>query len=359
MRITYLCLQPTREGQASYAHVFGLVNALRRRNHEVVLHIPNLSRTHSVVERALRLTWPLTKSLKSIPKSDCAYLRLHIFTFPGLFWARLRKVPVVLEVNGSYADWFIAWPLLRHVRRAVIWVIRSQLRTADGVIAVTRDLVEWVEEERRRPGIFLVPNAADSAVFSPPAGTEARSPFVLFFGAFTKWHNIPVILSAVDADAWPESCELHMAGEGDFLSSVLRHAERPDGRVRYLGVLKHEDVPVVARRALASICIPGKSEGRASAGSPIKMYESLACGTPVIVSDFEGQSDFVRAHGCGMVVENTTADEVAEAVAFLYRNPSVAAAMGRKGSAAVLSRHTWGARAEETEAIIAGLLSKS
>lgn len=356
MRITYLCLQPTREGQASYAHVFGIVNGLRRRNHEVVLHTPKLGRSRSVAERALRLVSPLIKSFRSIPRSDCAYIRLHIFSFPGLHWARLRRVPVVVEVNGSYADWFVAWPLLRRVRRAVVWAIRSQLRAADAVIAVTGDLARWVEEERHRPGVFLVPNAADSAVFFPPAGSEPRSPFVLFFGAFTKWHNIPVILSAVDCDAWPEPCELRMAGDGDFLSAVLRHAERSDSRVRYLGVLKYEDVAVVLRRALASICIPGKSDGRASAGSPIKMYESLACGTPVIVADFEGQSDFVRAHGCGIVVEKIRADELAEAVAFLYQNPSVAAAMGRRGSETVLSRHTWGIRAEETEAIIGGVL---
>lgn len=52
--------------------------------------------------------------------------------------------------------------------------------------------------------------------------------------------------------------------------------------------------------------------------SPLKMYETLACGVPIIVSDFPGQADLIRNGNCGLVIPPENEVSLAKAVSYLF-----------------------------------------
>jgi glycosyltransferase involved in cell wall biosynthesis len=85
---------------------------------------------------------------------------------------------------------------------------------------------------------------------------------------------------------------------------------------------------------------------------PLKMFEALACGTPVIVSDLGGQAEFVRATGCGLVVPIADPERLAEAVATLARDPAMARGLGDNGARIVSAEHSWEARAAEVARVV-------
>jgi glycosyltransferase involved in cell wall biosynthesis len=93
--------------------------------------------------------------------------------------------------------------------------------------------------------------------------------------------------------------------------------------------------------------------------SPLKLFEYMAAGRPIIVSDLpvlrEVVHDGVDALMCEP--ENTTAWE--EALGRLARDADLRARLGREARAEFLRRHTWTARARAALSGIAPPTSES
>src|SRR5262249_8316047 len=71
------------------------------------------------------------------------------------------------------------------------------------------------------------------------------------------------------------------------------------------------------------------------------LFEYMAAGLPVIVSDFPEWRDMIDRHGCGLLVDPTKPAAVADAMNWLLSHPEEAEEMGRAGRAAVMSEFNW------------------
>ena len=74
---------------------------------------------------------------------------------------------------------------------------------------------------------------------------------------------------------------------------------------------------------------------------PTKLFEYLASGVPVVASDFPVWREIVAAVDAGLLVDPTDPAAVSAAIDALLDDPERAAAMGRRGRAAVLERYRW------------------
>lgn len=75
---------------------------------------------------------------------------------------------------------------------------------------------------------------------------------------------------------------------------------------------------------------------------PIKMFEYMSAGIPVIASDFDLWRAIVQESSCGLCVDPLDPAAIAAAIDHLVSHPVEAQAMGRNGRQAVLSRYNWG-----------------
>jgi glycosyltransferase involved in cell wall biosynthesis len=74
---------------------------------------------------------------------------------------------------------------------------------------------------------------------------------------------------------------------------------------------------------------------------PIKVFEYMAAGLPVVASSFENVSQLLRREKCGIVARPGSAEALAEALVSFTRDIEGARAMGRKGRKAVEMRYNW------------------
>jgi glycosyltransferase involved in cell wall biosynthesis len=78
---------------------------------------------------------------------------------------------------------------------------------------------------------------------------------------------------------------------------------------------------------------------------PVKLFEYMAAGIPVIASDFAGYRRIIEEANCGLVVDPLDPDQLAEAIRFLLDSPEERMRLGRNGRKAVEERYNW--RSEE------------
>ena len=362
-KLAYLCLEAPREGQASYVHVTEIIAGLERRGWTVTLYAPSYSNRWERPRLVLRLLQYVRLQLQLAfmwRSYDAIYVRAHPFAFITAILARLTRKPIVHEINGPYEDLYVVYPGVARWRHWLDGLQRWQFQSAKALIAVTDKLAQWLrkETEGKAVSIVTIPNGANTIMFHPTATTDRSLPdrYAVFCGGLTKWHGVGTMLSAVQSSHWPADLALVIVGEGPESPAVLA-AAAGDPRIIALGRLQYHDVPGVVAKASVGLVMISDPNGRStkSGVAPLKLYEVLACGVPVVVSELPGMADFIREHCCGIVVSVNDAEALASAVARLTADLAQAKAMGLSGQTVVCNKHSWDSRAADTAALLSVL----
>lgn len=359
--LTYVSPEPERQGHASYTHVHEIINNLRRMGWQVDLFCPRYDEgaLPGALQRLLAIGQTMWRAIAS-PRTRMYYMRWHFAAFPVALFARLQGIPTVIEVNGPVDDLFIAWPMTRRFRVFFTWVMEAQLHWAGAVVAVTQGLADMCQGiVGAGKHIAVIPNGANTDHFTPDAERRENAytrslptRFMVFFGTMAPWQGIRTVLAALDDPAWPEGIHAVFAGDGAERPAVEAVAARL-GHVHYLGRVPYEQLPAIVARALGSFVCTENLEGRASTGlAPLKLFESLASGIPVIATDMPFQADVVRNGACGYVVPPGDPTILARTVAQLAEDDRAANAMGANARDVAVRDHSWQARARDTQAVL-------
>ena len=250
--------------------------------------------------------------------------------------------------------------------RARRWVIGR----ADLVLAISERMRRDLEHDGVKPDRIAVmplaaeivdPTAEDVDAARAALGADER-PLVLYVGAIAPERRLDMLM-----DVAAEVHERHpsarwallgpaAAGEDDRLRTLARN--------RGLGdfVAVHDRIPrarIPACIAAATITVsPIPADALFVMASPTKVVESLAAGTPVVVTPIEDQKQLVTASGGGLVA-GFDAPSFAEAVCRLLDAPEAARSMGRRGQAFVAEHRTWRSASAELDARLVALSTGS
>jgi glycosyltransferase involved in cell wall biosynthesis len=74
---------------------------------------------------------------------------------------------------------------------------------------------------------------------------------------------------------------------------------------------------------------------------PVKMFEYMSAGIPVIASDFPLWREIIQGNDCGLLVDPLDPAAIAKAIDYLVSNPAEAQRMGANGRKAVNERYNW------------------
>ena len=91
--------------------------------------------------------------------------------------------------------------------------------------------------------------------------------------------------------------------------------------------------------------------GRLKDGSPLKLFDYMACGLAVISQDTGQTGEVLRSTGAGIFTTGT-AEDLAARIASLERNRKQCKDLGVKGREAVVTHYNWQHTAAETERVL-------
>lgn len=74
---------------------------------------------------------------------------------------------------------------------------------------------------------------------------------------------------------------------------------------------------------------------------PVKMFEYMATGLPVIASNFPLWKQIIEGNQCGLCVDPLDPQAIAEAIDYLVTHPAEAEQMGRNGQKAITEKYNW------------------
>jgi glycosyltransferase involved in cell wall biosynthesis len=279
------------------------------------------------------------------------------------------RPPVVYEAHGIAAEVAAALPglvtgapaaspskLRRLARReAHVW------SAADGYVTITEGLKK--ELERRfgsRSRIAVVPDGANAANDPDPRSPtpDPRSPtFTIgYAGHLYPWKGVDLVIEAVAA--LRDTHGLIIGGheqEPDLARVQALAAERNcASRVTFTGLIPPAEVAARLRDADVLLLPNPASAISTSFTSPLKLFEYMASGRPMVASDLPSLREVLTDGENALLVEPGSAPALADGVQRVRNDPALGARLARQARRDV-QEFTWARRAGRLEALFAEL----
>jgi len=298
-------------------------------------------------------------------RPDAVIERYYNFAGAGLLAARRLGAPSLLEVNALIVD----PPEVRKrrlddalggpMRR---WALR-QCRWADRIVT---PLHTTVPAAIPRQKIVELPWGADVARLAPVAAARrpaGPAPNVLFMGSFRAWHGVADFVRAANLlIARGSPARFTLVGDGPERPAAEALAATHPGRFRFTGAIPYAAVPAELAAADVGVAPFTTTPHPAlrAAGffwSPLKIYEYMAAGLPVVTARIPPLDDVVRDGEEGALFAEGDVGGLADAIGRLLADPAAAHAMGRRARERVAARFSWERHCAELSGLLEGLIA--
>lgn len=163
---------------------------------------------------------------------------------------------------------------------------------------------------------------------------------VCYVGGLGRIRGISEIVQAMEY----VECEARLQLGGTFSESYFAKevkAEAGWSWVDELGWLDRTGVRSAMHRSIAGLVTLHPIVNYIDA-LPIKMFEYMSAGVPVISSNFPLWREIVEGNECGICVDPLDPKAIARVIDYLAAHPEDAEHMGRNGQRAVQEKYNWG-----------------
>lgn len=250
-------------------------------------------------------------------------------------------VPVVYDAHEDVPrqiltkQWIAAW-LRPWLSRGFEWYEDRQVRALAAVSAATPHIAARFARVARRS--VTVANYPFLGELAPPAEPRPRERAVCYVGGLMRTRGL---LQMVRAVARVPGLRFVVCGAFEDAAFEARMRAEPGwAQVDYHGLVGRaavRDVLAGARAGLVTLLpLPSYVDSL-----PIKMFEYMSAGLPVVASDFPLWRDIVEPAGCGVCVDPSDEAAIAAALARIVDDQERVTAMGAAGRAAVQTRYNW------------------
>ena len=234
-------------------------------------------------------------------------------------------------------------PLVAHMVRG-IEALASHV--FDGIVAATPDIARRFPEGKTIT-VQNFPFLKEFGGESQPSVDVPLRNAVAYVGGLYRTRGVAEMVAALDHTSVAEPPTLVLAGPlGDRLAREVVEKVADNSRVEYHPWLNRLEVQRLYGSVRAGLVVL-HPEPRFMTSFPVKMFEYMAAGLPVIASDFPLWREIIGEAECGLLVDPLDPAAIARAIDWVISNPREAEEMGRRGRAAVERQYNWDAEAHK------------
>ena len=354
MHIAYVCLDPgipVFGTKGASVHIQEVVREYRRRGHDVTVYatrrgsnvpddlaelrivdVPITTRDEEERERAQQAASASVSDMVRAGGYDLVYERYSLFSTV----IAECGVPGILEVNAPLIDEQRTHRVLVD-EQAADAALQEQVQAALATICVSDPVRDWVIARTEGTRVFTVPNGVNVHRITPQPESPG-APVVTFVGTLKPWHGVDVLLRA-RAQAHKD-WKLRIIGDGPMRAELDDLARSLGIDMDFRGAVAPDAIPQhMAGTAIGVAPYPAMDTDSDQYFSPLKVYEYMAAGLPVVASRV-GQLPEIMGESAYLVPPSDP-EALAEALDALVANPVERARVGSDNRRQAEREHSW------------------
>jgi len=283
---------------------------------------------------------------------------------------KLLNFKVVIEINGIIEDELKERNYNKYIISLVKSINKMNCRLADRIIVVTGGLKKRLiaDFNINKNKIFVVNNGANINMFQPLDKNYCRKMlnltndfYVGFVGSFQPWHGIDKLIFAASflKQSGYKRIKFLLVGNGNLTDKQrLIHLIKKMAVEEFFifaGEIEYSKVPIYINSF--DICVaPFTSVRNNSIGlSPLKVFEYLSCGKPVIISKINEISEIIQKNNCGYIFNPDDTNDLVNRIIYAYNEKEKLNRFGRNGRALVVNQYSWNENAGKIQTILNSL----
>lgn len=271
----------------------------------------------------------------------------------GWLVARVKRIPFVFEVGDLWPDFAIEMKVLtnRTLIALAYWLERFLYRRADRITVVTEGFSEKLitKDSKLAEKIEVIPNAADTEVFSPgPKDNWVRQKYgwgnkfvLLYAGTHGISHNLDRLLDLAQLlrNEHPE-IRIVLMGDGMAKPSLVERARREYlDNVQFMDIQSRETTKDYLNAADVCVAILQKLDSFKIV-HPGKLFDYMACGRPIVVAIDGLARKLVMEAGAGIYADPENIEGLKAAALKFYSDPDSCARCGSSGYRYITTHYT-------------------
>ncbi len=362
--------------------VYELTQNLTKRGHRVYLFIPKIGYPEQqttahvcpvpfidlpvlrfISFQVLAFLWALRVALRK-DHPDIIYVRIMWSVIPMIL-GRFLSVPVMLEINDSPHRAYAS--IKNPFKRTIVHLIdKISFHLSDHILPVTQQIAENMHTLEGIPWrkLTVLPSGTNIDLFHPmdkrqcclKLGFDESLTYIGFIGTFFRHQGIDTLIDAAPAiiQKYPQVRFL-VLGDGPMRAAWSEKIDDNALSTYFLfpGNVPYEEVPQYC--GVMDVCVaPFLKE--AVERSPVKIFDYLACGKPVVATDVGETSGFFADSGAVMIVPPEDPAALARGLNSLLENKTLRAEMGKRGRTFIAGKYSRTQIAEIVETVARKLL---
>jgi len=271
-------------------------------------------------------------------KVNIMYVR-QMNSFLPLLIAKLYSISSYFEIPN---DPYIGYSLIGKYKRPLVEIIdRLCMHLADWIVVLSKWSKRRLVDMGGLPSskILISPSGTDISLFQPmekeaacrSLGLDPSLRYVGFIGSFLAYQGIDTLIDAAPPilKKVPDTRFL-LVGDGPMRADWEKKVQEKGIQDQFIftGHIPYRDVPNYI--GAMDVCVAPHHKDTNQA-SPVKMFDYMASGRPIVASDIEVVREIIADSGCAILTEPHSAEALAEGILFLFADSMLRRNMAEKG----------------------------
>jgi len=287
-----------------------------------------------------------------ILKSKAAIVHLHDpELIPiGILVKAFTKKKVIFDFHEQYEfnivkrEWipeFLHIPLVK----TYLMFERVACKVFDGVIGVIEDQLPVLSTNSNNRIVKNYPIIHYHNQMGKVYKTKERNVSIVYLGDITSERRIHELIELTGILNRTYSIITHIIGRNknqqyaEKLNSII-NKYKINNKVKLHGYIPIEEAIQILSQSDIGL-LPPRNPKDFVRSLPVKLFDYMSAGIPVIMPEFPLSKDVVMKHKCGVLVDPMDRNSMIKGLELLIGNPKLRAEMGQNGFNAVLKYYSW------------------
>ncbi|RMD92640.1 MAG: glycosyltransferase family 1 protein, partial [Calditrichaeota bacterium] len=273
-------------------------------------------------------------------KPDVIITRLDVYKVASCLLARKKKIPFVLELDSPVVYEFLTFqPEYKSTRGILESLEMFNLQNATQAFTVSKEIKEYYLNRGISPQkIEVITNGVNVNKFHPQINCQEiiekynlqNNIVIGFVGTFHYWHgvdNLKFLIKKVLNNH--KNVKFFLVGSGGPLKKEIQQFIREgnlDNQVIFTGYVAYDKIPLyIAAMDIVLAPYPGLDFFYYS---PMKVYEYMACGKPVIATNIGQLSELIEDGFTGLLCKQNCIEDLYDKINRLITNDKLRIKIG-------------------------------
>ena len=212
------------------------------------------------------------------------------------------------------------------------------IKNTEGIITATPGLMMYYSKTlSKKTKTAIIYNVAEKNLFKNLKKKNMKRFVVSYIGSIRYPESL---LNLFEACKEMKDIEIHIVGGGIYAEEIKKESIKYP-QVKVFGSFTYSEVLKFYEKSSCIYAVYGSDSINIKLAFPVKLFEAMMCGIPVIVDKNTDAAIFVERNKIGFAVDGNSKEEICKIISYLKNNPEICVEMGQRAKKLAEGTYNW------------------